>query len=135
VDGLLFEGVLDANDPGFVVWMAGKLHAAFSAKVSAASAVLHFSYGRKTYPGAVITLLLTNELTDAFSNTGYSLIEKHSTLAESVGAAISDMFYLKVWATTTSGTPIKVTFGTGLNCRSSINVPVPCRSLTGYESG
>ena len=125
--GLLFEGILDAAaDPGIVVWMAGTLHAAFSAKVSAASAILHFNFGRKTVPGEVITLLLTDVTTSSFSNTGYSVIEKSIALAQSVGAAVSDVFYLKVWAITTSGTPITVTLGTGLNCRSYVNVPIPC---------
>jgi hypothetical protein len=69
--------------------------------------------------------LLTDVTTASFSNTGYSVIEKSIALAQSVGAT-SDVFYLKVWAITTSGTPITVTLGTGLNCRSYVNMPIPC---------
>jgi hypothetical protein len=103
--------------------MAGTIFANFYAKVSSASATLHFSYGRSPFAGGSPTLLLTDTQTSAFSNTSYFIISQSSAVSESVGTAFNDRIYLKVWATTTSTSSVTVTLGSGITNRSNINTP------------
>ena len=127
------EMTTNPGTPNIALWPAGYLKAKLFVKTSAASATIHLDYGRRTWPGHVLTLLAAAETVATVTSTSLQEIDA-SYPVDALDGDPTDVIYLLVWATTTSGSSITVALANNTSYQSRINTPlVAQQDLSGYQ--